>query len=62
MRRRSIVQLVVLGLLFGAAAGAVAVFIPWLPAADAKEADRIDFVFWFTTIDLRRRSSRSSPR
>jgi cytochrome c oxidase subunit II len=50
VRRRSIVQLLVLGLLFGAAAGAVAVFIPWLPPSDAKEADRIHFVFWFTTV------------
>jgi cytochrome c oxidase subunit 2 len=50
VRRRSIVQLLLLGLLFGAAAGAVALFIPWLPPSDAKEADRIHFVFWFTTV------------
>ena len=49
MRRRSIVQLVVLGLLFGGAAAAVALLVPWLPPADAKQADRIQFVFWFTT-------------
>jgi len=38
-----------IGVLFGAAATAVAYFIPWLPTADGKEAERIHFVFWFTT-------------
>src|SRR5580765_6639985 len=38
-----------MGVLFGAAATAVAYFIPWLPAADTKQADRIHFLFWFTT-------------
>ena len=49
MRRGSIVQLVVLGLLFGAGAAAVALLIPWLPDPASKQADRIDFVFWFVT-------------
>jgi cytochrome c oxidase subunit II len=44
-----VTQLVLIGALFGAAATAVAYFVPWLPASDAKEADRIHFVFWFTT-------------
>ena len=47
MRRGAIVRLVTIGLLAAAAATAVALLIPWLPAQDSKEADRIDFVFWF---------------
>jgi cytochrome c oxidase subunit 2 len=36
----------VIALLAAAAATAVAIFVPWLPPAYSKEADRIDFVFW----------------
>jgi cytochrome c oxidase subunit II len=49
VRRGSIVQLVVLGMLFGAGAAAVALLVPWLPDPASKQADRIDFVFWFVT-------------
>ena len=49
MRRGSIVQLVVLGMLFGAGAAAVALLIPWLPDPASEQADRIDFLFWFVT-------------
>ena len=49
MRRGSIVQLVVLGMLFGAGAAAVALLVPWLPDPASEQADRIDFVFWFVT-------------
>ena len=49
MRRGSIVQLLGLGVLFGAAAAAVALLIPWLPPDASRERGRIDFVFWFTT-------------
>ncbi len=49
MRRGSVVQLVVLGMLFGAGAAAVALLIPWLPDSASEQADRIDFVFWFVT-------------
>jgi cytochrome c oxidase subunit 2 len=38
------------GLIFGAIAGAVALLVPWLPTSAGEEADRIDFVFWFTTV------------
>ena len=31
-------------------ATAVALLIPWLPIAAGEEADRIDFVYWFTTV------------
>jgi cytochrome c oxidase subunit II len=49
VRRGSIVQLLLLGLLFGAAATAVAIFIPWLPPVASKERHRIDIVFWVAT-------------
>jgi cytochrome c oxidase subunit 2 len=46
VRRGAIVRVITIALLAAAAATAVAIFIDWLPAADSKEADRIDFVFW----------------
>ncbi len=49
MRRGSVIQLVLLGLVAAAITTAVALLIPWLPVAAGKEAQRIDFVFWFTT-------------
>jgi cytochrome c oxidase subunit II len=49
VRRGSVVQLVGLGILFGAGAAAVALFIPWLPDPASKQADRIDVLFWFVT-------------
>ena len=50
MRRASLVQLVLIGLVAGGIATAVALAVPWLPHWAGKEADRIGFVFWFTTI------------
>jgi len=50
VRRGSLVQLIVLGLIAGAITGAVAWWIPWLPESAGEEADRIDFVFWFVTV------------
>ncbi len=49
MRGRSFVQLTLLGLLVAGGVTAVALAIPWLPAAASKERDRIDVVFWVTT-------------
>ena len=49
MRRGSLVQLVALGVVIGAAATVVALFVPWLPPNAAEERDGIDLVFWFTT-------------
>jgi cytochrome c oxidase subunit 2 len=49
LRGRSLVQLVVLGLLVAGGVTAAALLIPWLPTSASKERDRIDFVFWFTT-------------
>ena len=49
MRRGSIVQLIVIGVLAGAIASAVALIPGWLPEPASREAGRIDFVFWFVT-------------
>ena len=49
MRRGSIVQLIVIGVLAGAIASAVALIPNWLPSPASREAGRIDFVFWFVT-------------
>ena len=43
-------RLVVVGLAAAAVAFAVAFFVPWLPTPASKEADRINFVFWFVTV------------
>ncbi len=48
MRRGAIVRLVTIGLLAAAVATAVALLIPWLPAQESKEGERIDAVVWFT--------------
>ncbi len=50
MRRRSIIQMLVIGVLAGLATAAVAYFIPWLPDQGAKEAVQIDNVYWVATI------------
>jgi cytochrome c oxidase subunit II len=50
VRRGSLVQLVLIGLVAGGIATAVAVAVPWLPDWAGEEADRIGFTFWFTTI------------
>ena len=49
MRRGVLVRLVAVGLAAAAVALAVALFIPWLPTPASKQADRIDFVFWFVS-------------
>ena len=49
MRRGSIWQLIVIGVLAGGIASAVALIPDWLPPARSDEAGRIDFVFWFVT-------------
>jgi cytochrome c oxidase subunit II len=49
VRRGSIVQLVALGVVIGAASTIVALFVPWLPPNASEERDGIDLVFWFTT-------------
>jgi cytochrome c oxidase subunit 2 len=49
VRRGSIVQLIVIGVLAGAIASVFAVVPGWLPEPASREAGRIDFVFWFVT-------------
>jgi cytochrome c oxidase subunit II len=49
VRRGSIVQLILIGVLAGAVASAVALIPGWLPEPASREAGRIDFVFWFVT-------------
>ncbi len=49
MRRGSIVQLVLFGVVAGAAGTTLAIAPAWLPEAASREAGRIHFVFWFVT-------------
>ena len=48
MRRGALVQLVLIALVAAVGGVALALFVPWLPQPAGKEADRINFVFWFT--------------
>ena len=50
MRRGSILQLVLIGLVAGVIATVVAVAVPWMPDPATKQAERIDFVYWFATV------------
>ncbi len=50
MRRGSFIQLTAIALVAGAICTVVALAIPWLPLDAGREAGRIHFVFWFTTI------------
>lgn len=49
MRAGPLIRLVLVALVVAAITTAVAIFIPWLPDQSSKEAERIDFVFWFVT-------------
>jgi cytochrome c oxidase subunit II len=49
VRRGVLVRLVAVGFAAAAVTSAVAFFVPWLPTPASKQADRIDFVFWFVT-------------
>jgi len=49
VRRGSIFQLIVIGVLAGVVATLVALLFNWLPDASSREAGRIHFVFWFVT-------------
>jgi cytochrome c oxidase subunit II len=49
VRRGSIVQLVLIGVVAGGIASALALIPNWLPPSASEEAGRIDFVFWFVT-------------
>jgi cytochrome c oxidase subunit II len=49
VRRGSIVRVVLIAIVVGAVATAIAIYIPWLPDQGSEEAEQIDFVFWFVT-------------
>lgn len=49
MRKGSLIQLILFGVIAAAITVCVAVFIPWMPDWAGKEGQRIGFVFWFTT-------------
>jgi len=49
VRAGPLIRLVLVALVVAAITTAVAIFIPWLPEQSSKEAERIDFVFWFVT-------------
>jgi cytochrome c oxidase subunit 2 len=50
VRRGSVLQLTVLAVIAAAITTAVAIFVPWLPEPASREAGRIHFVYWFTTV------------
>jgi len=50
VRRGSILQLVGIAVVAAAITSLIAYFVPWLPRPASKEAGRIHFVYWFTTI------------
>jgi len=50
VRRGSLVQLTFFALVAAGICTAVALAIPWLPDPAGKEADRIDFTYWFVTV------------
>jgi cytochrome c oxidase subunit 2 len=50
VRKGAILQLTAISLVAGAICTVVALAIPWLPVSAGKEADRIHFVYWFTTV------------
>jgi cytochrome c oxidase subunit 2 len=49
VRRGSLIQLAAIAVVAAAVCVAVALAVPWLPDPAGKEAQRIDFVYWFTT-------------
>jgi cytochrome c oxidase subunit 2 len=50
VRKRSIIQMTLVGVAVGVALAVVAVFIPWLPDAASDQAGIIDSVYWMVTI------------
>jgi len=49
VQKGALLKVTLIALVVAAITTAVAIFLPWLPASDSKEADRIDFDFWFVT-------------
>jgi cytochrome c oxidase subunit 2 len=49
VRAGPLIRVILVALVLAAITTAVAIFVPWLPDQASKEAERIDFVFWFVT-------------
>src|SRR4029077_7252984 len=49
VQKGAAIKVTLIAIVVAAIPTAIAIFLPWLPAADSKEADRIDFDFWFVT-------------
>lgn len=49
LRRRAIIQMVLIGILVGIGSAVFARIVPWLPERASAQATSIDRVFWFTT-------------
>jgi cytochrome c oxidase subunit 2 len=49
VRRGAVTRVVLIGIVVGLVATAIAYFIPWLPDQGSEQADEYDFVFWFVT-------------
>jgi cytochrome c oxidase subunit 2 len=49
VRRASFLQLGLLAVIAALISTAVAIFVPWLPPEDSREAGRIAFTYWFMT-------------
>jgi cytochrome c oxidase subunit 2 len=49
VRKGALTRVVVIGVVVGLSATAIAYFIPWLPDQASEQANEYDFVFWFVT-------------
>jgi cytochrome c oxidase subunit 2 len=49
VQKGHLVRVIVIGLVVAAICTAIALFLPWLPDSDSKQADRIHWIFWFVT-------------
>jgi cytochrome c oxidase subunit II len=49
VRKGAVTRVVLIGILVGLGATAIAYFIPWLPDQGSEQANEYDFVFWFVT-------------
>jgi len=49
VQKGHLVRVIVIGLVVAAICTAIALFLPWLPYSDSKQADRIHWIFWFVT-------------
>jgi cytochrome c oxidase subunit II len=49
VQKGALLKVTLIALAVAAITTAIAVFLPWLPASDSKEGDRIDFDIWVTT-------------